>query len=294
MSESIIKNTKEMRNLLFEKEMVFLDLETIGFAPNVNYGKIIEVAAIKVRDGKIVDRFESLINPQMKIPKKIQEVTHITDEMVKFSPTYEEILPKFFEFCGNMVVVGHNVAFDIRFLDYYSRLLGQKFEPDIIDTMLLAKYLHRDDKSTKCFRLEHLAGLYNIPNNNHHRAMNDVMVTYKLFNKLKTIIEKTYQEYLTTEKIRPVKKEVDMMDNVKLTKYSLWQKTYKGKRYSRLYVNLYYKGEYNYIFYDFIQKKWCVKELHFDMPTGYGDVVMRWISNLKCIPIEMCYKEETY
>ena len=294
MSETISTKVSNMKNLIHEGEFVFLDLETTSFNPDVNYGKIIEIAAIKVKNGEIVDEFETLINPQMKIPKKATEITNITDEMVKYFPTYEEVLPKFIDFCGNMVVVGHNVNFDIRFLDYYSQILGQKFQPEIIDTMYLAKYVHKDDKKISCFKLEHLAGLYGIDDKNHHRAMNDVVVTFELFKKLKEILEKMHQNHITSTKYRTLEKDLNIMDCVKVTKYSLWQKSFKGKKYSRLYVNLYYNGDYNYVFYDFIEKKWSVKELHFDMPNGYGNEVMKKISKIIGLPIDKCYLEETY
>ena len=93
--------------------MVF-DIETTGFSPVKN--RIIEIGAVKVEDGQIVDRFSTFVNPQTPIPFEIEKLTSINDEMVMDAPLIEEVLPKFFAFCEGTVLVAHNAGFDTSFI----------------------------------------------------------------------------------------------------------------------------------------------------------------------------------
>ena len=102
-------NDKEL-----SQSFVVFDIETTGFS-NVN-DKITEIGAVKIENFKVVDRFSELINPQKDISYKIQELTGITNDMVRDKPTIEEILPKFMEFVGDSVLVAHNAAFDVGFI----------------------------------------------------------------------------------------------------------------------------------------------------------------------------------
>jgi len=90
---------------------VAIDLETTGLDPH--WDEIIEVAATRVDDGVITDRFQSLINPKCEIDEFITELTGIINEMLFSAPNLETILPKYLEFIGDSIVVGHNVNFDI-------------------------------------------------------------------------------------------------------------------------------------------------------------------------------------
>lgn len=98
---------------LDDTTFVVFDIETTGFSPIKN--RIIEIGAVKIRNGEILERFSEFINPQVPIPYRIEKLTSITDEMVMDAPTREVIIPKFVEFCKDAVLVGHNVAFDISF-----------------------------------------------------------------------------------------------------------------------------------------------------------------------------------
>ncbi len=93
--------------------MVF-DIETTGFSSKND--KIIEIGAVKLKDGEIVDSFSTFVDPKVNIPYKITELTSITQNMVNGQPTIDEVLPKFMEFVGDSVLVAHNAAFDVGFI----------------------------------------------------------------------------------------------------------------------------------------------------------------------------------
>ncbi len=109
-------NDKEL-----SQTFVVFDIETTGFS-NTN-DKITEIGAVKIENFKIVDRFSELINPEKDISYKIQELTGITNELIKDKPTIEEVLPKFMEFVGDSVLVAHNAEFDTGFI---SQNVGNK------------------------------------------------------------------------------------------------------------------------------------------------------------------------
>ena len=97
-------------NLLKNKTYVVVDLETTGLMPN--YAKITEIGAIKIVDGKMVQKFHTLIDPEVKIPKNLVEKIGITDEMVVGKPKYEEVLPAFYQFIEGATIICHNANFD--------------------------------------------------------------------------------------------------------------------------------------------------------------------------------------
>ena len=94
--------------------MLIFDVETTGLS--VTNNRIIELAGVKMQDGKEIDRFATFINPHEKIPYNIQQLTNINDDMVKDAPDIEDELPKFVEFIGDCVLVAHNARFDMGFL----------------------------------------------------------------------------------------------------------------------------------------------------------------------------------
>lgn len=157
-------------------EYVVIDTETTGFSPK--WCKIIEVCASKVKDGKIVETFTTLINPDIQISEFISDITGITDDMVYDKPKFYEIADQFKSFIGQNTIVGHNVCFDIRFLNAE---LGEELSNDTIDTRFLAKELCPDLES---YRLESLCKQFGLCDKQHHRAESDVNLTYRLFEYL--------------------------------------------------------------------------------------------------------------
>ena len=163
--------------------MVF-DIETTGFSSKND--KIIEIGAVKLKDGEIVDSFSTFVDPKVNIPYKITELTSITQNMVNGQPTIDEVLPKFMEFVGNSVLVAHNAAFDVGFIKKNLMDMGKTLKNPVMDTVPLARYLYPDLKKVK---LNLVAKHLGISLENHHRAVDDAKATAEIlkfsFKKMK-------------------------------------------------------------------------------------------------------------
>ena len=156
---------------------VVFDLETFGL--NSHKNEIIEIGAIKLKGARIVDTFSSFVNPNKIIPKKISELTHITQDMVDNAPTIEDVLPKFLEFTKDAVMVAHNSAFDMGFIRRDAKkYMGIDYKPPIIDTLQMARDLYPDLKG---YNLDRLNKTFKLSLENHHRAIDDAQSTAKLF-----------------------------------------------------------------------------------------------------------------
>ena len=166
------------------------DLETTGFSFRTE--KITEIGIMKVRNGEVIDEFSSFVNPEKPIPMRVQEVTHITDEMVKDAPKIEEILPKVMEFFGDSVLVAHNANFDTSFIRYNCEKQGLKFENTYLDTLQLAKELFPDYKK---YKLGIIAENLGIKVDVAHRALDDVITLVKVFA---VILEKLKEQGVKT------------------------------------------------------------------------------------------------
>lgn len=165
----IVINNKD-ENL--DDRFVVFDLETTGLSSEND--KIIEIGALKIENGKIVDRFSEFVNPGIDIPYKIIELTGITNDNVSDADSIEKILPKFLEFAKDSVLVAHNSDFDASFIKKNSERLNLRFENAIMDTIPLAKYLLKD---LKTFKLNTVAKYLGISLENHHRAVDDAKAT---------------------------------------------------------------------------------------------------------------------
>ena len=173
-----------------DTEYVVLDIETTGLSFQTE--KITELGAVKIKNGEIIEEFESFVNPEKPIPEKIVEITHITDEMVKDAGTIEEVLPKFLEFLGDSVLVAHNANFDIGFIRHYAEKLGYKLDNTYIDTLSLSKQVFPDFKK---YKLGLIAEKLGIKVEVAHRALDDVLTLVKVFN---VIIEKLKEDGIKT------------------------------------------------------------------------------------------------
>lgn len=163
-------------------DYVVFDLETTGISPKTD--EVIEISAIKVINGKVVDEFTSLVNPGRSIPSAASNVNGIYDYMVKDCPPFEEVLKSFDDFIGDMVLIGHNIySFDLKFLYRDARKYwGKIFVNDFVDTLhysrcVLPKLAHH--------RLVDLAEYYNISSEGAHRALNDCRMNQLVYEKLK-------------------------------------------------------------------------------------------------------------
>ena len=165
---------------------VVFDLETTGFSSKND--KIIEIGAVKIKNGEIIGNFSEFVNPKRPIPYKIIELTGINDDMVRNAETIEEILPKFLEFIGDSVVVAHNASFDCSFISKNCNDLGLTFEPTIVDTVPLCRFLYPELKSVK---LNIVAKHLGVKLESHHRAVDDAKATGDI---LLECIKKTKEE----------------------------------------------------------------------------------------------------
>ena len=161
-----------------------LDLETTGLSFRTE--KITEIGIMKVKNGEVIESFETFVNPEKPIPYEVVEVTKITDDMVKDAPTIKEIFPKVLEFIGDSVLVAHNADFDIGFLKHNAAQLGHKFDYTYIDTLRLAKDLFPDYKK---YKLGIIAENLGIKVEVAHRALDDVDTTVKVFNVMMKMLK---------------------------------------------------------------------------------------------------------
>ena len=163
-----------------------LDLETTGLSAKTE--KITEIGIMKVKDGKVIEEFAEFVNPEKPIPMRVQEITNITDDMVKDAPKIEEIFPKVLEFIKGTVLVAHNATFDIGFLKNIAKNLGYEFDFTYVDTLPLARKLYPELKKHKLGKIaEHLKIKVEVA----HRALDDVDTTVKVLREMmKTLKER--------------------------------------------------------------------------------------------------------
>ena len=161
-----------------------LDLETTGLSFRTE--KITEVGIMKIKNGEVIDSFETFVNPEKPIPYKVVEVTKITDDMVKDAPKIDEVFPKILEFVGDSVLVAHNADFDIGFLKHNAAELGYKLENTYLDTLRLAKELFPNYKK---YKLGIIAENLGIKVEVAHRALDDVDTTVKVFNVMTKMLK---------------------------------------------------------------------------------------------------------
>lgn len=179
LSEGIQFFTKEIVKEL-NKTIVVLDIETTGFSQYND--RIVEFGAIKLVNGKQVDSMSMLINPCIHIPSKVVEVHGIDDTMVATSPSEEYFAPKIAEFLeGSALIVAHNAAFDIRFLEQMFIRNNLTFDYKYLDTLKFAKKIFPMSPNHK---LSTLAEYLNIEIKEVHRALSDVETTVWLLRHL--------------------------------------------------------------------------------------------------------------
>lgn len=182
---------------------VVFDTETTGF--NAAGGdQMIEIGAVKLKDGEIIDRFDELINPGYHIPDHISELTCITDDMVKDSDTEEEVTKRFLSWVGACPLVAHNAKFDISFISMAMKKynLGE-FNYTVLDTLELSHIL---DQAYARHSLSALVKRYNVPweEDAHHRADYDAEGTALVFAKmLQKLIAQNYDTIRDLERLIP-------------------------------------------------------------------------------------------
>lgn len=171
--------------LIAADDYICLDLETTGVSP---YScSIIEIGAVKVVDGKEVDRYTQLIDPQCALNPFITNLTGITNAMLDGQPTAERVLPDFFQWVGrDALIVGHNVNFDVNFLyDHGMRVMGTPFANDFVDTMRISRTLYPRERH---HRLLDLIQRFDIADTEEHRALSDALQTVECYEYMKSAL----------------------------------------------------------------------------------------------------------
>jgi exonuclease, DNA polymerase III, epsilon subunit family len=158
---------------------VAIDLETTGLS--VKNDKIIEICAIKVINGQVTDKIQTLINPEIPIPMEITILTGITDKDVETAPYIYDVIHELIEFCNGFILLGHKIIFDYSFIKRFAVNAGLTFEKEGIDTLKIAMKLLQDVKPKN---LSSLCEYYGIKIEKAHRAFGDALATHKLYEKL--------------------------------------------------------------------------------------------------------------
>lgn len=171
------------------RNYVAFDLETTGL--DCEKDEIIEIGALKVIDGKVKERFIHFICPQRAISPEITRLTGITNAMVEGAPKADGVIPEFLDFCGDEVLIGHNIMFDFKFMKAGAAKLNLPFDKTGIDTLRIAKAVHADLESRS---LESLCGHYQIVNASAHRAYHDALATAKIYQLMAHYYETAFPD----------------------------------------------------------------------------------------------------
>lgn len=169
----------------YVSDYVVFDLETTGVSCKED--EIIEISAVKVVNGIVVDEFSFLVNPNMLIPYSASSVNGITNDMVKDSPSIDTVLVEFIDFVGDFILVGHNIhSFDLKFINRDTqKYFGKVLNNDYIDTVLLSRICLPD--ISHC--LSNLAEYYGYSSEGAHRALADCRMNQEIFEELGKDIE---------------------------------------------------------------------------------------------------------
>ena len=207
-----IKNPAPIQ--LTRAKYVVLDLETTGL--NCYYNRIIEFGAVKVENGIVTEEMDILINPGMPLPKKIVEITDITDKMLEGQPTIEEALPKIVNFIGDAILVTHNADFDFSFLQHALRRNGmEELKNPVIDTLSLSRYLFPESKNHRLGSLcRNMDVVYN--EDEAHRANYDARVLNDVWQPMLVLLTKN-NRHLTHAELANLKTSTTLLKHIRPT-----------------------------------------------------------------------------
>ena len=181
---------------------VVFDIETTGLDPLQDH--ITEIGAVRIENGRISDRFHSLVNPGVPIPENIVELTGITDEMVKDCPTAGQVIPAFLDFVGDAVLAAHNAPFDMGFIRKKAADINLTVENRVLDTLAVTRRLFPRLKNHK---LSSVAGHLKIDAERAHRAVDDALVTAKVLLKCLETIGKEKKNHVSGRRRSALLKE---------------------------------------------------------------------------------------
>ena len=180
----VVHGQKEMT---FDQEFVAFDLETTGLSSKTD--RIIEIGAVILKNGEEVDRFQTFVDPERTLERKIIDLTGITDDMLKGAPKIEEVLPEFLKFVGDRVLVAHNSDFDTGFIRAECARQGLSYNYTAADTLILSQNLlpHLNK-----FKLDVVSNALSLPDFNHHRAADDAMTCGQIMARLMVKLEEEH------------------------------------------------------------------------------------------------------
>ena len=191
----IVENTVELleddsrSRLLKDLDFVVVDVEATGAKTPPN--RLIELGAYRIRGGRIVDKFLSLVNPEIPIPRFVAALTGISNEMVKRAPVFADVAPQWLDFVNDSVLVAHNAPFDTSFLNHeISRVYpGHRMVNPHLCTVMLSRRALPDLSN---HRLDTIANHFSIPIISRHRAGSDALATAEIFIRILTELDQTH------------------------------------------------------------------------------------------------------
>ena len=159
---------------------VVIDLEMTGLNPKTDV--ILETGAVRIREGKVADTHTAILRVDRPLPEKIVELTGITEEMTANGREPKEVMQEFFSFVGEDILVGQNIIFDYSFLKQWAVNHKISFERNAVDTLKLARqFMSKEEKKN----LESLCCYFGVTRRNAHRALDDALETWQIFERLK-------------------------------------------------------------------------------------------------------------
>ena len=189
IEDGMPKSMEELTEPTFNSFIAF-DIETTGSYGAANgdaEAGITEIGAVKVVEGQIIEKFDMLANPGRDIIPRIARITHITNEMIKEAPTIDEVIKKFKEFCGDGILVGHNIkSSDLHYISKAAKKGGVLIDNKFLDTYILAKKF-KNQKNWELLNLGYLANYYGFEHKEAHRAWSDAEVNADIYFELKRL-----------------------------------------------------------------------------------------------------------
>ena len=185
------------QDMTFDQEFVAFDLETTGLSSRTD--RIIEIGAVVMKNGQEVDRFQTFVDPERQLERKIVDLTGITDEMLVGAPKIEEVLPEFLAFIKGRVLVAHNSDFDTGFIRAECTRLGYEYNFTAADTLILSQNLL---PQLGKFKLNIVSNALSLPDFNHHRAGDDALTCGLIMDRLMKMLEDEHDIH-TLQTINP-------------------------------------------------------------------------------------------